>query len=174
MEKPVIPKHQQAQKNNKIGKLTRTNCHPWLVSVTCQVQHFAIPWLQPARLLCPWNSPGKNTGGGCHFFLHRIFPTKGLNPGLSHCRQILYCPNHQGPYFKQTNKNRWSSLVKKPRKPKFNRELQRVQSLTHCLAATDELIHWDQWQQQSPNPSQFFSKLRASLGNLTCLHQRPQ
>ena len=29
--------------------------------------------------LCPWDSPGKNTGMGCHFLLHRIFPTQGLN-----------------------------------------------------------------------------------------------
>ena len=46
--------------------------------------------LQPARLLCPWNSPGKITGKGCHFFLHRVFPTQELNPCLSHCRLILY------------------------------------------------------------------------------------
>ena len=35
--------------------------------------------LQPARLLCPWDSPGKNTGAGCHAFLQEIFPTQGLN-----------------------------------------------------------------------------------------------
>ena len=33
---------------------------------------------QPARLLCPWDSPGKNTGIGCHFLLQGIFPTQGL------------------------------------------------------------------------------------------------
>ena len=38
----------------------------------------------PARLLCPWESPGKNTGVGCHFLLQGIFPTQGLNPGLLH------------------------------------------------------------------------------------------
>ena len=47
--------------------------------------------LWPARLLCPWNSPGKNTGVGCHFLLQGIFPTQGSNPGLPHCKQILYC-----------------------------------------------------------------------------------
>ena len=41
----------------------------------------------PARLLCPWNSPGKNTGLRCHFLLQRIFPTQGSNPRLLHCRQ---------------------------------------------------------------------------------------
>ena len=44
---------------------------------------------QPARLLCPWNSPGKNAGVGCHALLQGIFPIQGLNPSLLHCRQIL-------------------------------------------------------------------------------------
>ena len=38
--------------------------------------------LQPARLLCLWASPGKNTGVGCHALLQGIFPTKGSNPCL--------------------------------------------------------------------------------------------
>ena len=38
--------------------------------------------LYPTRLLCPWDSPGKNTGVGCHVLLQRIFPTQGLNPCL--------------------------------------------------------------------------------------------
>ena len=50
--------------------------------------------LQPTRLLCPWNSPGKNTGVGCHFLLQGIFLTLGSNPGLLHSRQILYCLSH--------------------------------------------------------------------------------
>ena len=36
--------------------------------------------LQPARLLCPWNSPGKNTGMGSHALLQGIFPTPGIEP----------------------------------------------------------------------------------------------
>ena len=52
--------------------------------------------LQPTSLLCPWDSPGKNTGVGCHAFLHGIFPTQRSNPGLPHCRQILYHLSHQG------------------------------------------------------------------------------
>ena len=35
--------------------------------------------LQSARLPCPWDSPGKNTGVGCHILLQGIFPTQGLN-----------------------------------------------------------------------------------------------
>ena len=46
------------------------------------------PWgLQPTRLLCPWDSPGKNTGVGCHSLLQGIFPTQESNPGLLYCRQ---------------------------------------------------------------------------------------
>ena len=52
--------------------------------------------LQPARLLCPWDSPGKNTGVDCHFLLQGIFSTQGLNLGLPHCRQILYQLSCQG------------------------------------------------------------------------------
>jgi len=49
--------------------------------------------LQPARLLCPWDSPGRNTGAGCHALLQGIFPTQGLNPRLLHLlhhRWVLY------------------------------------------------------------------------------------
>ena len=50
--------------------------------------------LQPARLLCPWNFPGKNTEVGCHSLLQGIFPSQGLDPDLLHCRQILCHPSH--------------------------------------------------------------------------------
>ena len=51
------------------------------------------------RLLCPWNSPSKNTGVGCQSLLQRIFPTHGLNLGLLHCGHTLYHLSHQGsPY----------------------------------------------------------------------------
>ena len=52
--------------------------------------------LQPARVLCPWDFPGKNTGVGCHFLLQGIFQMHRLNPGLLHCRQILYHLSHKG------------------------------------------------------------------------------
>ena len=42
------------------------------------------------------DSPGKNTGVGCHDLLQGIFPIQGSNPGLLHCRRILYCLRHQG------------------------------------------------------------------------------
>ena len=57
---------------------------------------FAPRARQPARLLCPWGFPGKNIGVGCHALLQGIFSTQGLNPGLLHCRQILYPLSHLG------------------------------------------------------------------------------
>ena len=48
----------------------------------------------------PWDSPGKNTGMGCHFLPQGIFLTQGLNPCLLHCRQILYPLSHgEAPYI---------------------------------------------------------------------------
>ena len=51
--------------------------------------------LRPHGVLCPWDSPGKNTGVDSHSLLQRIFPTQGLNPCLLHCRRILHCLSHQ-------------------------------------------------------------------------------
>ena len=44
----------------------------------------------PPRLLCLWNSPSENIGGGSHYLLQGFFPAQGLNSDLLHCRQILY------------------------------------------------------------------------------------
>ena len=46
--------------------------------------------------LYPWNTPGKNTGMSCHSLLQGIYLTQRSNPGLMHCRQILYHPSHWG------------------------------------------------------------------------------
>ena len=55
---------------------------------------------RPTRLLCPWDSPGKNTGVHCHFLLQGILPTQRLNSGLPHCGQILYQLSHKGsPWY---------------------------------------------------------------------------
>ena len=53
-----------------------------------RVQLFATPWTAVRQAPRPWDSPGKNTGVGCHF--QGIFPAQGSNPHLLHCRQLLY------------------------------------------------------------------------------------
>jgi len=46
-------------------------------------------------LYSPWNSPGQNTGVGSLFLLQVIFSNQGSNPGLPHCRRILYQLSHR-------------------------------------------------------------------------------
>ena len=91
-----------------IRKSQFLNQHPWSKqvlrdpvfdssqseSVSHSVESHSL-WLHglwPARLLCPWGSPGKTTGGGCHFLLQGMFPTQGSNPGLLHGWQIHLIP----------------------------------------------------------------------------------
>ena len=65
------------------------------VSVRCSVlPDSATPWT--VACVCQWNFPGKNTGVDSHFLLQKIFLIQGLNPGLLHCRQVLYHLSHQG------------------------------------------------------------------------------
>ena len=54
-----------------------------------------LKWIT-TRILCPWDSPGKNARVDCHFLLQGIFLTQGLNPGLRLHRQPLYQLSHQG------------------------------------------------------------------------------
>ena len=52
--------------------------------------------LWPQGLYSSWNSLGQNIGVGSLSLLQGIFPTQGLNPGLPHCRWILYQLSHKG------------------------------------------------------------------------------
>ena len=63
--------------------------------------------MQPARFLCPWDFPGKNTGVSCHFLLQGIFLTQGSNLSLLHW-QVDSLLSHQGSPGKKTeNQKRW-------------------------------------------------------------------
>ena len=65
----------------KVTRSCRTLCNPMDCSLLGSSVH--------------GDSPGKNTGVGCHALLQGIFPIQGFNPGLLHCRQILYYLSHQ-------------------------------------------------------------------------------
>ena len=94
---------QQHDKPN-IHRAFTPYCHHFtsgIVLVTSWVCAQSLHWvqllqpheLQPARLLCPQDFPGKNTGVGFHFLLQEIFPTQRLNLGLPcllHCREIFF------------------------------------------------------------------------------------
>ena len=55
--------------------------------------------LQLTKLLCPWDFPVNNTGVGCHFLLHGIFPTQGSNIYLLHSQAGSLPLSHQGNIF---------------------------------------------------------------------------
>ena len=98
------------------GKFAQNACapeaHQCLQASVCVLvaQSCLTLWphgLQPTRLFCPWDSPGKNTGVGCHFLLQGIFPTQELNPRLLHCGWILSCLSHQGSPPRQCASQDW-------------------------------------------------------------------
>ena len=55
--------------------------------------------LQPHGLYSVWNFPGQNTGVGSFSLLQGIVPTQGWNPGLPHCKCILYQLSHKGSSY---------------------------------------------------------------------------
>ena len=72
--------------------------------------------LWPYGLYSPWNSLGQNTGVGSLSLLWGIFPTQGSNPGIPHCRLILYQLSHKGspiptptPFLKLNHCALWHS-----------------------------------------------------------------
>ena len=83
----------------------------------CLVAQSCLTLCDPMSCSLPGSSvhrdpPGKNTGAGCHALLQGIFPNQGLNPGLLHCRQILYLLSHQGSPILNgiTKKRSWKGL----------------------------------------------------------------
>ena len=73
-----------------------------------------------------WYSPGQNNGVGIHFLLQRILPTQGLNPGLPHCRWILYQLSH-----KEDIKKRWKEYTEELYKKDFQKPDNHDGVITH-------------------------------------------
>ena len=69
--------------------------HVWLVAQSCPTLCDPMDCSPPGSSV-HGDLPGKNTGVGCHALLQEIFPTQGSNPGLPHCRRILYQLSHKG------------------------------------------------------------------------------
>ena len=73
----------------------------YIVKSLSRVRLFATPWTVAYQVsqfmgFSRQEYWGKSTGVGCHFLLQGIFPTQGSNPGLPHCRQMLYRLSYQG------------------------------------------------------------------------------
>ena len=77
---------------SQISILSSRECY-YMLSHFIMSKIFQTHGLWPARLLCPWEFPGKNAGVGCHFFFQGIVPTQGSNLCLLwflHWQVILY------------------------------------------------------------------------------------
>ena len=82
---PIVGSHQLKCSHQENAYLKHVPACLHLRSVTSVVSDSLRPnELQPTRLFGPWESPGKNTGVGCHFLLQGIFPTQGSNLCLLH------------------------------------------------------------------------------------------
>ena len=80
-----------------IIKATRCCCVLlWLVTQSC-LTLFSPMDCRPPGSSVHGDSPGQDTGMGCHALLQGIFPTQGSNPGLPHYRRILYLLSYQRP-----------------------------------------------------------------------------
>ena len=88
--------------NTHIHHLSCFTSHPLnYINYCCLIKSYlTLLWPQPARLLCSWNFPGKNTGVGWHFLLQGIFPTQELNLHLLHWQADSLPLSHLGsPYL---------------------------------------------------------------------------
>ena len=80
---------------------THTQHTQWSIMPCCALSLSCLTLCNPTACSLPGSSvhgdsPGKNTGMGCHALLQGIFRSQGSNPGLPHCTQILYHLRHQG------------------------------------------------------------------------------
>ena len=91
---PLITTHHWAFEANWKGEKVRQVGASW-VKVS-RVWLFATPWTVAHQPSLSWDFLGKNTEEYCHSLLQMIFPIQGLNQGLLHCGQILYCLSCQG------------------------------------------------------------------------------
>ena len=72
----------------------------WIINIKALMENINIKWSESHSVMCdsfqlhglysPRNSPGQNTGVRSLSLLQGIFPTQGWNPGVPHCRWILY------------------------------------------------------------------------------------
>ena len=81
-------------------KSTRIMPKKWREVLVTQSSPSATPWSVTHQAPCPWDSPSKSTGVGCHSLLQKIFPIQGSNPGLLHCRQIFFSLSWEDPLAK--------------------------------------------------------------------------
>ena len=76
----------------KLLVLQRISYMKWNCSV---MSNSTIPWTVAYQAPPSMEFSRQEYWSGRHFLLQGIFPTQGSNPGLPHCRQMVYCLSHQ-------------------------------------------------------------------------------
>ena len=104
------------------------------------------------------DSPGKNTGVGCHFLLQGIFPTQGSNPDPPHCRQILSQLKHQEVHAASSH---WGGTTS--HSTPFFKGVLLIQAPLHPSSSSPKsgchylCLKGTQWLLTSQSPLDFFS-----------------
>ena len=131
-----------------------------LVCVMCVHAQSCLTLCNPMDCSLPGSSvhgdsPGKNTGVGCHALLQGIFPTQGSNPGLPHCRQILYQLSRKGsPRILEWVAYPFSSRSSQPRtQTRVERRFSSVQFSRSVVS--DSLRPHESQHTRPPCPSPF-------------------
>ena len=123
----IIIRHTPSNFLNKVNIILSESASLLVVS-----DSFWPHWLQFTRLLCPWSSPGKNTGVGHHSLLQGIFLIQGSNLCLLHCRQILYHLSHQGSPKKTGLGSH--SLLQGSFQPRDQTRISSIIGILYCLS----------------------------------------
>ena len=112
----------------------------WVLSHFSSIRSLQPHGLWPARLLCPWDSTGKNTGVGCHALLQGVFWTQGLNPCLFRLqhRQADSLPlSHLGNPLGPDSSSLWAAILC------IVRPLAAVLQPLHTRRSLPPQTHWD-------------------------------
>ena len=105
------------------------------------------------------DSPGKNPGVGSHSLLRRIFPTQGSNPGLRHCRWLLYCLSNQGNPYIHIHKFIYERKKKKEgRKEKLKKEKGKKKGVRSFSFVPDYQLITSPWKEVSERHSKLLAK----------------
>ena len=97
----------------------------------------SLPARYPPGFSVHGDSPGKNTGVGCHALLQGIFPTQGSKPGLPHRSQILSHLSHQGSLWSLDANSLEKTLMWGKIEGRWGRGRQRMRWLDGIIDSTD-------------------------------------
>ena len=128
----------------------------------CMLNHFSCVWfcatLWTARLLCPWDSTGKNMGVGCHALLQGIFLAQGSNPCLLSLLHWLLSSSPLSPPGKPHYEMSFSPLIPSSSPPQvFNTSpICRRPSLSNWFFFSQILFVFSTYLSSHTNPSSVF------------------